>query len=84
MDRKGKLGKTQLELNEAFEPLELEMAERYARIVSMSYIGLFFSPILPISGWITLVGVGIEYLVTKFMILRVHGRPTVLNEKLSL
>lgn len=74
----------QEEVNDAYTPLEIQLQERYANVIKILYVGLFFSPLVPMSIFIALVGIALEYLVTKYMILKKHPKPKEHNEVLAL
>ena len=61
---------TQAEANELFEGPPLDMADQFANTANLILSAIFFHPLLPISIPIALVGLLLNYWVSKYILLR--------------
>lgn len=58
-----------------FEPSELEMTKRYAYAVRTFVCCILYCPLMPAISLVGIVGLGVQYWVDKYMLLRWHKRP---------
>lgn len=90
--RRWKLGKTvpagksslsQLACNRTFENTEVDVSSLYVRLLNQLILAFVYFPAIPLGVPITLAGFLVEYLVDKYMLLRVHCRPKSQNSMLA-
>lgn len=72
-----------MQANEIFTPIELDLSERYAQVIKTVYVGFFFAALVPLSTLFSMLGVFLEYIVTKQM-LNKHPKPQGNDENLII
>jgi hypothetical protein len=70
---------SQHKLNTLYEGAVLDMAQRYSNLMLLFMITVFYTPLIPITPFITGWGALIEYWIEKYMLLNVHNRPETLG-----
>lgn len=90
--RRWKLGKTvpagksslsQLACNRTFENTEVDVSTLYVRLLNQLILAFVYFPAIPLGIPITFAGFLLEYIVDKYMLLRVHCRPKSQNSILA-
>lgn len=74
---------SQQEAHDLFEGIPLDMAQRCAYFMKTYLLTILYAPILPLAYPIGVVALLLQYIVDKFMLLRVHARPDVLSDELD-
>jgi hypothetical protein len=84
LERAGDMNKaTQQQANNLFEGPLYDIAVRYSNLNKTFLICCFYGPILPQTFLITLASFVVEYLVSKYLLLRRFRRPEMLGNDLS-
>eukprot|EP00927_Polykrikos_kofoidii_P034482 TRINITY_DN29257_c0_g1_i1.p1 TRINITY_DN29257_c0_g1~~TRINITY_DN29257_c0_g1_i1.p1 ORF type:complete len:1040 (-),score=127.01 TRINITY_DN29257_c0_g1_i1:52-3078(-) len=63
-------------LEQAFEPSDIEMTKKYAYAVRTFLCCMLYTPMAPLMSLVGLIGLGTQYWVDKYMLLRWHKRPS--------
>ena len=61
---------TQKEANQIMENMQYNMGKRYAEILEIMWFTYLYSSLIPLGGWLALVGLCIYYWVDKYNLLR--------------
>lgn len=79
----GKSSLSQLACNRTFENTEVDIPSRYVRLLNQLILAFVYFPAIPLGVPITLAGFLLEYIVDKYMLIRVHCRPKSQNSMLA-
>lgn len=82
--KKGVLIMNQMDVNVLYEGPQIDLAVRYANVIKTLIVTFFYAPLIPIGLPISFFGLLFEYVVTKYMLLRVYSRPKENNAALAL
>lgn len=82
--RNGLKGMSQYEANLLFEGPEVDLADRFANILKSCLVSVFYAPLVPIGVVITFIGILLEALVFKLMLIKVHSRPRKQSKTLAI
>lgn len=74
---------SQIEANKLLEGIPLDMAQRYANIMLLFQMTIFYLPLIPYVPFITCLGILFQYWCVKIMLIRVHGTPKQLGATLA-
>ena len=74
---------TQLEANLMSERPEMNMPNQCSGLMKTYLLSVMYAPVLPVGLLIGVVAVGVQYWVTKYMLLRRCSRPVRLSEELD-
>uniref|UniRef100_A0A7S4VKG7 WWE domain-containing protein n=1 Tax=Alexandrium monilatum TaxID=311494 RepID=A0A7S4VKG7_9DINO len=65
---------------QAFEPEEIDNPDRYARVLTTFLCSVFFAPVLPAAPLIGTIGLLLQYVLDKILLLKWFKRPRPQNE----
>jgi hypothetical protein len=74
---------TQFQANQLFEGPQLDLAQKYANLMLLFMLTVFYIPLIPITPLITGIGAFFQFWVEKYKLLRVHKQPTELGSLLT-
>ena len=83
-EKAGDIRVSQKVANLTFEGPEVDLADRFANIIKIFTMCLFYAPIVPIAVPIGIFGMLFEALIFKFMLIRVHSKPKLYNSDLVI
>jgi len=66
---------TQAEANELMSGNKLDMANSIANTANMFLVCMFYTPLIPWAPFACIIGLGMSYLVEKYLLLRRYSRP---------
>lgn len=75
---------TQYEANLLFEGPEVDLAGRYANLMKTCIVSIFYAPLVPIGLIISSLGIVLDTLAFKYMLITYHSRPKVHGKTLAL
>ncbi|OMJ68561.1 hypothetical protein SteCoe_33950 [Stentor coeruleus] len=82
--RNGLKGMSQYEANLLFEGPEVDLADRFANILKSCLVSIFYAPLVPVGVLVTIIGIVLEVLVFKLMLIKVHSRPRKQSKTLAI
>lgn len=81
--RGGDTAPSQAKLNKMYAPPEIDTARVYAQMLKVYYLGLFYTPVMPLGGLVCGIGLIMFYWSLKYYLLRKCARPYRQSPKLA-